>query len=122
MNLELLRQLCPKPGGGKTLILQLDRKHSALHSETRAKQIIEWITAQLPEPRKVAIEMLDDDTTELSTPARLRDTETAARQSDAEKRFREDAGVQQLLGEFSGSIVPDSIDPAPEEPDPTPDA
>ena len=122
INLELLRQLCPRPGGGKALILQLDRKHSALHSEERARHIIEWVTAQLPEPRPVKIEMLDDDTAELSTPARLRDNETAARQSDAEKRFREDAGVQQFLGQFDGSIVPDSIDPAPEEPDPTPDA
>ena len=120
MNLELLRQLCPKPGGGKTLILQLDRKHSALHSESRARHIIEWITGQLPEPRPVTIETVDADKTPLPTPARLTATETAARRSDAEKRFREDEGVQQLLGQFDGSIVPDSIDPAPEEPDPTP--
>ena len=108
---EMMMQMAPESVSGDTLHLRLDAAHGHLLTPERVKIIEAQLAARLSRPLRLEVRVAENTAEARETPSRQRQRVQRENQQRAERAFRDDPTVRELVDLFDAEIVGDSIRP-----------
>ncbi len=108
---ELVMNMMPVRLEGDTLELMLDDASRNLLRDGRVEKIRERCSAYLGRTLRLEVRAGSLEEIPGESPARRREWENRERRARAEKTFRDDPNVRELMDRFDAEVVPDSVRP-----------
>ena len=112
---EIVMNMVPVRMEGDTLEVTLDSSHKGLLNDDRTEKIRQQCSDYLGREIQFKVTIGDNPGLTEESPAMRRELEKQERQAQAEKTFRDDPHVQEMLDQLGAEIVPDSIRPPSQE-------